>query len=115
MNDVGRSVLLVILALVLVPLLWGTVMMSAMGPGMMGGGWGGWDGWSPWRGLLTIFSTLLVIGGIAVIGWWAFGRTGGQEASGRAGNGARRVLDERYARGELTREQYQQMRNDLES
>lgn len=118
MNDAGRSVLVVILVLVALPLLWGTVMMGAMGPGMMGGGWGGWggsDGWSPWRGLLGMLSTVLVVGGIAVVGWWAFGRVGGQEASGGAGSGARRVLDERYARGELTREQYQQMRSDLES
>ncbi len=33
MNDAGRSVLLAILALVFLPLLWGTVMMGTMGPG----------------------------------------------------------------------------------
>ena len=119
MNDGNRSVLLVILLVILLPVLWGTVMMGAMGPGMMGG-WDGWGGWSPWQGFLAMLSTLLVVGGIAAIVWWAFGRAAGAGPSGlgpppRAGDDARAILDGRYARGELTREQYQQMRRDLES
>lgn len=118
MNDAGRTVLLVILALILLPLLWGTVMMGAMGPGMMGGwgGWGSWDGWSPWRALLTMLSTVLVLGGLGAIVWWVFAKAGGLDAqSGGAGDDARAALDARYARGELTREQYHQIRRDLES
>jgi uncharacterized membrane protein len=30
------------------------------------------------------------------------------------GNDAKRILDERYARGEISRHEYQQMRKDLE-
>ena len=114
MNDFNRPVLLVVLLVILLPLLWGTVMMGAMGGGMMGG-WDGWDGWSPWQGFLAMLSTLLVIGGIAAVVWWAFARSGGTGQSPRAEGDARAILDGRYARGELTREQYQQMRRDLES
>jgi len=119
-NDLNRSVLLVVLLVILLPLLWGTVMMGAMGGGMMHGGWDGWDGWSPWQGFLAMLSTLLVFGGIAALVWWAFGRAdvAGPSGHGPAPHGeddARAILDARYARGELTREQYQQMRRDLES
>jgi len=119
-NDFNRSLMLVVLLVILLPVLWGTVMMGAMGGGMVHDGWGGWDGWSPWQGFLAMLSTLLVIGGIAALVWWAFGRPGGAGPSGpgaspRGEGDARAILDARYARGELTREQYQQMRSDLES
>jgi putative membrane protein len=113
-NDINRSVLLVILLVILLPLLWGTIMMASMGSGMMGG-WGDGDGWSPWRGFLAMISTLLVVGGIAAVVWWAFGRADSAGPSRRAEDDVRAILDGRYARGELTREQYQQMRGDLES
>lgn len=115
MNDTGRSVLIVILVLILVPVLWATVMMGGMGPGMMGGwGWGN-GGWSPWQGLLATLSTVLVIGGVVALIWWALAREHRAGTSTRDGRDARRILDERYARGELTRDQYRQMRDDLES
>lgn len=114
MNDINRPVLLAILLVILLPLLWGTVMMGSMGSGMMGG-WGDGDGWSPWRGFLAMLSTVLVVGGIVTIVWWAFGRAGGAGPPPRAEDDARAILDRRYARGEITREQYQQMRGDLES
>jgi len=118
-NDFNRSWLLVVLLVFLLPLLWGTVMMGTMGGGMMHG-WGDGDGWSPWQGLLAMLSTLLVVGGIGAIVWWAFGRPAESgpprsELGPGAEDGARAILDARYARGELTREQYQQMRRDLES
>ena len=72
------------------------------------------DGWSPWRAIFGLVSTVTVIGGIGAIVAWAFGRT----ATGERPNdqsGARDILDARYARGEVTREQYQQMRGDLKS
>lgn len=119
MNDFNRSLLLVVLLVILLPLLWGTVMMGALGGGMMHG-WGDGDGWSPWQGFLAMLATLLVVGGVGAIVWWAFGRPGGTGAPGagqlpRGDDNARAILDARYARGELTREQYQQMRHDLES
>lgn len=115
MNDTGRSILIVVVVLITLPLLWGGMMMGG-GMGMMGG-WGsvdGWDRWNPWRAVLGMLSTVLVVGGIGAMVLWTFGRTASAPPpSGQPG--ARDILDARYARGEITREQYQQMRRDLES
>jgi putative membrane protein len=79
----------------------------------------------PWRILGLIFA-LIFIGFVVRIVFWAFlGHTwysGGFDPNhhrhGRGweyyGRGAERILDERYARGEITREQYQQMREDIQ-
>jgi putative membrane protein len=118
-NDSNRAVLLVVVLVILVPVLWGTVMMGTMGGGMIYG-WGDGNGWSPWQGVLATLSTLLVIGGIGAVTWWAFGRADDARPPGPgpvqgSDDDARAILDARYARGDLTREQYQQMRRDLES
>ena len=99
MKDSGRPVLLIVLVLIALPLLWGTAMMGIMWPGMMGE----WDGWNPWRGVLAMLLTVLILGGLVTIGWWAFGRGGRSAELQRTSRGARDVLDDRYARGELTR------------
>lgn len=115
MNDTGRTILIVVIVLVTLPLLWGGMMMGG-GTGMMGG-WGpsaGWDSRDPWRAALGMLSTLLVIGGIGAVVWWMFGRT--TSVSPPSGQpGARDIVDARYARGEITRDEYQQIRRDLES
>ena len=64
-------------------------------------------------GLLFI---LLVIGAIAYAGGWRpqFGQWSQQgNSAGRGSNNALDVLRERYARGEISREQYQEMRDEL--
>jgi putative membrane protein len=65
-------------------------------------------------GLLFI---LLVIGAIAYAGGWRpqFGQwsqPGGPAGTG-SGNKAQEILRERYARGDLSREEYQRMREEL--
>lgn len=114
MNDTGRVVLITLVVLIVLPLLWGAVMMGGLGAGMMGG-WGGWDtSWSPWRAIVGMLSTVAIIGGIGAIVVWVFGRT--TQVSPPSGQpSARDLLDARYAQGGITREQYQQMRRDLES
>lgn len=111
MNDTGRSILIVVVVLITLPLLWGGMMMGG-GMGMMGG-WGPTNDWNPWGVALSTLSAVLIIGGIGAIVWWAIGGTASSSSSGRPD--ARDILDARYARGEITREQYQQMRGDLES
>lgn len=39
---------------------------------------------------------------------------GGNRSPGQGERDARQILDERYARGEIGREEYQQMRRDIE-
>jgi putative membrane protein len=77
---------------------------------MMGGG-AGW-GWG--LGFGWIFMILfwgLIILGIVALAKWLFSSAG----SGASGKGTLEILKERYARGEITREQYEQMRKDLET
>jgi putative membrane protein len=85
----------IVIALVLVLLFGGGMMM---GPGMMLGG------------------PLLLIGGVALVIWLARGGQLSNVMSTWNGGGGDRALDilrERYARGEITLEQYEQMRREL--
>lgn len=65
----------------------------------MGGGW------------MMLFWLLLAVAAIALV-VWAIARAGSQAPS-PAGTGAEDTLRERYARGEITREQFDQMLGDL--
>jgi putative membrane protein len=114
MNNATRTIIVVVttvvLALVAMPLLWGWTMMGGiMGPGMMGQ-WGGMV--SPWG---MVISGVVVAAALAGIGLLV-ASVMQQAVPGAMGDGRRAldILKERYARGELTREQYEQMRRDLE-
>lgn len=101
---------LVIAPLLLLALLGGAGMMGGYGygPGMLGGGsyrLGGWAG-------LPVLFAVLIVAGLGLVGVWTL-----QEGRHRPPTAGRLLLDilkERYARGELTREQFEQMRRDLE-
>jgi len=56
------------------------------------------------------------IGFLAIIFFvkWSFWGWGWRSSGWRYSGDAKRILEERYARGELTREQFEQMRSDLE-
>ncbi|MCC7017280.1 MAG: SHOCT domain-containing protein [Rhodospirillales bacterium] len=77
------------------------------GPGMSGWGWGLMGGL---HGLFWL--VLLVLAGIALVALvrylWRGG--GGPDVTSSS---ARRLLDERYARGEIDRAEYLQRRQDL--
>jgi putative membrane protein len=60
--------------------------------------------------LTILFWALIVLGAVALVKWLL----PGQGPAG-AGRGPLEILKERYARGEITREQYEQMRRDIES
>jgi putative membrane protein len=107
-GNVLTVVVTVVLVLIAIPLLWGGLMMSGMmGPGMMGG-WGGaaQPGWGP----VAMLFWLLTLVGVGLLAVWAIRRVSPREDYRR---GPLDILKERYARGELTREQYEQMRQDL--
>jgi putative membrane protein len=78
----------------------------------MMGDWGGW-GWGMGFGwiFMILFWALVILGIVALARWIFF--TGG--SAGGAGKRPLDILKERYARGEITRDQYEQMRRDLES
>jgi putative membrane protein len=70
-------------------------------------------------GIVNLVFTLAVLAGFVVLAVWAVRRfTSGGGASGSAGPASaeltpREIVQQRYARGEITREQYQQMLDDL--
>jgi putative membrane protein len=71
----------------------------------MGDWWGPGFGWV----FMTLFWVLVILAIVALAKWLS---------STRDGSPTRRPLDilqERYARGEITRDQYEQMRRDLEA
>jgi putative membrane protein len=81
-----------------------------MGGGFMHGfGFGGMGLFGGWIGLIL---NLAIIIGIVFLVVWAVKRfTGGTNSP--TAQTPREILQTRYARGEITREQYQQMLNDL--
>lgn len=76
------------------------------------GPWGmhdGWFGWWPMGGLLwLVVVALLIVGLFAVVR-----RAPGQRNGSSDNSGALKVLDERYARGEIDRDEYLQRRKEI--
>ena len=88
--------------------------------GMMGGSGFGFGGLGLVGMILNLVITLGVIVGIVMLVVWLVRRVGSEggafSASQRSGGGQlppREILQARYARGEITRDQYQQMLSDL--
>lgn len=112
MSNMGRTALIAVLVLIALPLLWGGMMMGGgMGPGMMWG-WQTGDRWDWWRGIWMMVPGTLIIVGIVAALVWSIGSPGTPTAGSPT---ARDILDARYARGEISREQYQEMKDALRS
>jgi putative membrane protein len=109
-SERDQSWLVVIVAVLAVVLLGPMFMMGIWGGGMMGMmGFG--FGW-PFMFLVPLAFVVLVVLGL----YYLLSGHGSQGASaGHAENQALRILKERYARGEITSEQYTKMKRDLES
>ena len=93
------------------------------GPDMMGGWGSGYygpgmmDGFGLFWGLLWLLVIVGIVGGVAFLIRGAFicrHRHGYGSGVNDNGSVALKLLNERYARGEITREEYQKMRKDLE-
>ena len=88
------------------------------------GGYGGYGGWGQgmmggyggmgWFGsiFMLIFWGLIIVGLVLLIRWLVFATRRGEEHSG-GGSRAMDILKERYARGEIDREEFEQRRRDL--
>ena len=79
------------------------------GPGMMGGyGWGGGPGF----GLIgMVLWWVLIVLGIVLLAKWLFsGGLGGGRASG---DRALEILKERYARGDIDKQEFEEKKQDL--
>jgi putative membrane protein len=81
-----------------------------MGGGLMHGfGFGGMGLFGGWIGL--IFNLAILVGVVILIVWAVKRFTSGNISP--SGQTPREILQTRYARGEITRDQYQQMLSDL--
>ena len=78
-----------------------------MGPGMMGG-WGmGWFGII----FMLIFWVMVIVGLVSLIKWLI--QTASRDKSEASGGRVLDILKERYARGEIDKRKYKEMRKDL--
>jgi len=79
-----------------------------MGPGMMGN-WGmGWFG-----GIFMIVFWILLLVGLVFVIRWLIQTTGKKGNGGQHGSRALEILKERYARGEIDKAQFEDMKRDL--
>jgi putative membrane protein len=120
MSTDNRGLLIVLGVLILIVLVGPLLGGGMMGSGMMGVG----------RGLATgggwTWGLLMALGGLSMLAFWGAlivgivllirvvtGPSSGQ--SSRSGEPAIEILKRRYAAGEITGEEYEQMRKTLES
>ena len=85
------------------PMMW---MMGGGGNPMMGYGWNGFGllGWIP----MLLFWILLILGAVALLRY-----LGGSARSGDKGRSPLDILKERYAKGEIDKKEFEQMKKDL--
>jgi len=78
---------------------------------MMGGFFGGGMGWIGM--ILSFICFILIIIGIILLIVWLAKRVTHSEIEDKTGSKALEVLKERYAKGEITKDQYESMKKDL--
>jgi len=87
----------------------GDVGCWGIGPGMMGG-WGmGWFGMI----FMLVFWVLVVVGLVFLIKWLIQATKGEKDVS-RVSSNAIDILKERYAKGEINKEEFENIKRDLE-
>ena len=81
---------------------------------------GGYGGFGILGGLLSFLLIIVLLAVLALLAYWLWRKYGGSIVAGletpplaNKQPSAREILDTRYARGELTREEYQTMVEDL--
>lgn len=120
MRTQNRGLLVALVTLVLVVLLGPLLGGGMMGPGMMGwyGGPGSRvGGWAWGLGMGLGWLSMLAFWGALIVGVVWLVRAFGGDTDGAARRGEESALDilkRRYAAGEITREEYEQMRRTLE-
>lgn len=91
---------------------WGDSRTWHMGPGMMGG-WSGWGGWG--MGWMMLVFWILVLVGLILLIRWMLQITQREKNAGGGGDRAMAILKERYARGEMDKNEFERMKSDLKA
>lgn len=78
---------------------------------------GGWIYGMGWGGIFLILLLVVVVVGVMMVsrGGWSAGSRGGAAQPRSNSSQAEEILKERYAQGEITREEYEEMRRDLQA
>lgn len=122
MDKTTRDLLVPVGVLLLVVVGLSTLIGGMMGPGFMGPGMmtrspvqpGGMQGWMWGFGMGLGGLMMLAFWGVLIVGGVALFRALGGRLGDRSQGTPFDVLKRRYAAGEITRDQYEQMRKDLE-
>jgi putative membrane protein len=124
MRNTNIVIVIAVIVLLAVLLLGGIGMMGfggfgMMGPGMMGGygmmrGYGSPYGFAnnPIGGILSLVFWALIIAGVAVLVVWLV-RSSRWTSRASSPDSAVEILKSRYARGEITKDQFNEMKGDL--
>jgi putative membrane protein len=76
------------------------------------GQWAGWGWWMSLHGILSLFLLVLLVIGVVALLRAVFG-AGVRRLDGHDQSPGLKVIEERYAKGELQRDEYLQKRRDL--
>jgi len=81
--------------------------MGGYGYGLNGGTWGviGW--------VLNLLFILLIVVGVILLVWWLVTQFAAGATPRETGSKALETLKERYARGEIDKKQFEEMKRDL--
>ena len=79
-----------------------------MGSGMMGGYGAGWFG-----GIVMIVFWILILVGLIFLIKWLIQSIGRDKATGSSGNRSLEILKERYAKGEIDKQEFESKKKDL--
>jgi putative membrane protein len=124
MQNIG-TVLVVVLVVALAIWLLGGVGMMGFGMGGMMGGYGGYGmhgfgnqygfGFNPIGAILSLVFWALPIGGIVLLVVWLARNAGRASGGAPSRESPLDILKARYAKGEITKEQFDAIRRDLEA
>ena len=114
MQNTSTVLLIVVAVLIAFPLIGGLAMMGfgMMGPAMMNGTMAGYGyGFNPLRAILGLVVWAVVIGGVTLLVVYVLRNA---RLSSPSSEPPIDILKARYARGEITKEQFDAIKRDLE-